>query len=52
MNDWLDKCKELEGLNFKAGAKIKEGLKGASKGYYPVSLEKLKVDNLQTFFRG
>ena len=25
--------------------KIKEGLKGASKGYFPISLEKLKEEN-------
>jgi hypothetical protein len=45
MNDWLDKCNKLEKLNFNAKSKIKEGLKSASKGYYPISLEKLKADN-------
>jgi hypothetical protein len=45
MNDWLDKCNELERLNFNAKAKIKEGLNGASKGYRPISLEKLKEEN-------
>ena len=45
MKDWLDKCNRLEKLNFNAKAKIKEGLKGASKGYYPISLEKLKEEN-------
>jgi hypothetical protein len=46
MNDWLDKCNELETLNFNAKAKMNEGLKCASKGYYPVSLEKLKRENV------
>jgi hypothetical protein len=30
---------------YKAKVKIREGLKGASKGYLPISLEKLKEDN-------
>ena len=29
--------------------KIREGLKGASKGYYPISLEKLKSENKELF---
>ena len=45
IKDWLDKCDKLEKLNFNAKVKIKEGLKGASKGYYPISLEKLKEEN-------
>jgi hypothetical protein len=45
MNHWLGKCNELGSLNFNAKAKIKEGLKGASRGYYPISLEKLKEEN-------
>jgi len=45
MKDWLDKCNELERLNFNAKIKIKEGLKGASKGYFPISIEKLKEEN-------
>ena len=49
INDWLDNCKELQGLNFNAAAKIKEGLKGASKGYYPISLEKLKEENKELY---
>ncbi len=42
IKDWLDKCNELERLNFNPKSKIREGLMGASKGYYPISLEKLK----------
>jgi hypothetical protein len=45
MNDWLDKCNKLVMLNFNAKAKIEEGLRGASKGYYPISVEKLKEEN-------
>jgi hypothetical protein len=45
MKNWLDKCNKLEGLNFNAKAKINDGLRGASKGYYPISLEKLKEEN-------
>ena len=45
MKDWLDRCNELERLNFNAKIKIKEGLKGASKGYFPISIEKLKEEN-------
>ena len=45
MKDWLDKCDEKERLNFYAKSKIREGLRGASKGYYPISLEKLKEEN-------
>jgi hypothetical protein len=35
----------LERLNFNAKIKIREGLKGASKGYFPISIEKLKEEN-------
>jgi hypothetical protein len=45
IKDWLDKCNELERLNFNAKIKIKEGLNGASKGYFPISIEKLKEEN-------
>jgi hypothetical protein len=45
MKDWLDKCDKEERLNFDAKAKINDGLKGANKGYYPISLEKLKEEN-------
>jgi Primase X len=49
MKDWLDKCNKLEKLNFNAKLKIGEGLKGASKGYYPISLEKLKEENKELY---
>jgi hypothetical protein len=46
IKDWLDKCDNLERLNFNAKIKIREGLKGANKkGYLPISQEKLKEEN-------
>jgi hypothetical protein len=45
IKEWLDGCNELERLNFNAKIKIREGLRGASKGYLPISLEKLKEEN-------
>jgi hypothetical protein len=45
----LDKCDKLEKLNFNTNLKIKEGLKGASKGYFQISLEKLKEENKQLY---
>jgi hypothetical protein len=49
MKEWLDKCDKLEELNFNPKIKIKEGLKGASKGYFPISMEKLKEENRQLY---
>jgi hypothetical protein len=45
MKDWVDKCSKLERLNFNPKIKITEGLKGASKGYYPISLDRLREEN-------
>jgi non-catalytic primase subunit PriX-like protein len=45
IKNWLDKCDILEKLNFNAKIKIREGLRGASKGYFPISIEKLKEEN-------
>jgi Primase X len=45
MKEWLDKCSQLEKLNFNP----KDGLKRASKGYYPISMEKLKEENRQLY---
>jgi hypothetical protein len=39
----------LEKLNFNPKIKIKDGLKGASKGYLPISKEKLKEENRQLY---
>ena len=49
MKGWLDKCDKLEKLNFNPKIKIKDGLKGASKGYLPISMEKLKEENRQLY---
>jgi len=45
--NWLEKCKlQKRRLDFNAKAKIKEGLNSAQKkGYFPISLEKLKEEN-------
>src|SRR5215212_8378228 len=49
MKEWLDKCDKLEKLNFNSKIKIKNGLKGASKGFFPISMEKLKEENIQLY---
>jgi hypothetical protein len=49
MKEWLDKCDNLEKLNFNPKIKIKDGLRGASKGYLPISMEKLKDENRQLY---
>ena len=49
MKEWLDKCDKLEKLNFNPKIKIKDGLRGASKGYLPISMEKLKEENRQLY---
>jgi non-catalytic primase subunit PriX-like protein len=45
MNDWLGKCEGLERLNFNTKTKIKEAFRTASKGYYPIRLQKLRQEN-------
>ena len=49
MKGWLDKCDKTEKLSFNPKTKIKDGLRGASKGYYPISIEKLKEENRQLY---
>ena len=49
LKEWLDKCDKLEKLKFNPKIKIKEGLRGASKGYLPISMEKLKEENRQLY---
>jgi Primase X len=49
MKEWLDKCDEIEKLSFNSKIKIKDGLRGASKGYFPISMEKLKEENRQLY---
>jgi len=45
IKDWLDKCNKVQKLNFNPKIKIKEGLRGASKGYFPIRIDKLKEEN-------
>jgi hypothetical protein len=47
--EWLDKCNKLERLDFNAKLRIKEGLKGAAKGYLPIGLPKLKIENKELY---
>jgi hypothetical protein len=49
IKDWLDKCNKIEKLNFNPKIKIKEGIRGASKGHFPISLAKLKDENKQLY---
>jgi hypothetical protein len=49
MKEWLDKCDKLEKLSFNPKTKIRDGLRGASKGYFPISMEKLKEENRQLY---
>jgi hypothetical protein len=49
MKEWLDKSDKLEKLRFNSKIKIKDGLRGASKGYFPISMEKLKEENRQLY---
>jgi hypothetical protein len=45
IEDWLNKCDKLNRLGFYPKARIREGLRGALKGYYPMSLDKLQTEN-------
>lgn len=47
IREWLDRCSQQKRrLDFYPKSKINEGLKGATKkGYFPISLEKLKTEN-------
>jgi Primase X len=50
IKEWLIKCDQLERLNFNSSQKIREGINAATKkGYYPISLEKLKSENKELF---
>lgn len=44
IKQWLLKCNELRKLDFNADQKTKEGLRGAARGYLPISLSKLKEE--------
>jgi hypothetical protein len=50
MKNWLDKCNQVERLNFNAKAKIKEGLYGAQKkSHFPIRIGKLKEENKELY---
>jgi hypothetical protein len=49
IKEWLDKCDKIEKLCFNSKIKIKDGLRGASKGYFPIRMEKLKEENRQLY---
>jgi hypothetical protein len=49
IKEWLDKCHKLERLTFNSKSKIREGLRGANKGYYPISLDSLKSENKELY---
>jgi len=45
IKEWLNKCNNLKTLDFNANSKIRDSLNGALKGYFPISVEKLKEEN-------
>ena len=51
IEEWLGKCSDLRRLNFYPKSKIREGIKGAAKGYRPISYEKLKIENNELYER-
>jgi hypothetical protein len=46
---WLDQCNNLRRLDFHSDVKIREGLIGATRGYLPVSYQKLKDENISLY---
>lgn len=49
IKQWLLKCNELKRLDFDSDQRIKEGLRGAARGYYPIGRSKLK-EELPAFY--
>jgi hypothetical protein len=45
LREVLSEYDKIERLNFKSKAKIRERLKGASKGYFPINVENIKEEN-------
>lgn len=45
IREWLEKCNHLSKLNFYPEPKIKEGLNGSLRGFFPISCTKLKTEN-------
>jgi hypothetical protein len=46
---WLGMCNELQKLSFYPNAKIEEGLRGAIKGYLPISFSNLAQNNADLY---
>jgi endonuclease IV len=49
IEEWLNRCNQLNRLNFYPNSKIREGIKGAAKGYRPISCKKLKIENNELY---
>ena len=49
IEQWLDKCNHIKRLGFNASQKIKEGIRGAAKGYFPISFERLRSENMELY---
>ena len=49
IKDWLDWCSRQRRLDFYPNTRIKEGLNGAKKGYFPIKFEKLRIENNELY---
>ena len=45
LKNWLYKCSKLRSLDFNPNYMIKYNINSAKKGYLPISLENLKIEN-------
>jgi hypothetical protein len=49
IEEWLNRCNQLNRLNFHPESKTREGIRGAAIGYRPISCEKLKIENNELY---
>ncbi|HEY7569883.1 MAG TPA: DNA primase noncatalytic subunit PriX [Nitrososphaeraceae archaeon] len=49
IKQWLKQCSNLRRLDFHPDVRIREGLTGASRGYPPVSYQKLRDENIMLY---
>ena len=49
LKNWLDGCNKLRSLDFNVNTKIKDGLRSAGRGYLPIGLQKLMIDNRKLY---
>jgi hypothetical protein len=49
IENWLNECDKLNRLSFYPKSKIREGIRGAAKGYFPIGFEKLKIENSELY---